>query len=200
MVTRSSFFTFQRRSKGRGSRAQSLSDSSTHSLDKHHDKEKKVRQPPDLPHFLPCVIDAPLLTTSDYEVKRTKPKLLFVQNMQIERATVTLCRPSHAHFLYPTELLMPWEGEECLLSLKVISILMLPQIINIKRAVCIEKHPSWPLVPQSMFNQYLQVVQSFVPLIFYTQPYQMKHVALLALLAFPFNSIKRRSCNMASYQ
>ncbi|XP_051969692.1 protein AF-10-like isoform X2 [Xyrauchen texanus] len=30
-----------RRSKGRGSRAQSLSDSSTHSLDKHHDKEKK---------------------------------------------------------------------------------------------------------------------------------------------------------------
>ncbi|XP_026793746.3 protein AF-10 isoform X1 [Pangasianodon hypophthalmus] len=30
-----------RRSKGRGSRAQSLSDSSSHSLDKHHDKEKK---------------------------------------------------------------------------------------------------------------------------------------------------------------
>ncbi|XP_052452764.1 protein AF-10 isoform X4 [Carassius gibelio] len=30
-----------RRSKGRGSRAQCLSDSSTHSLDKHHDKEKK---------------------------------------------------------------------------------------------------------------------------------------------------------------
>ncbi|XP_066516173.1 protein AF-10 isoform X2 [Hoplias malabaricus] len=30
-----------RRSKGRGSRAQSLSDSSCHSLDKHHDKEKK---------------------------------------------------------------------------------------------------------------------------------------------------------------
>ncbi|XP_052398173.1 protein AF-10 isoform X6 [Carassius gibelio] len=30
-----------RRSKGRGSRAQSLSDSSIHSLDKHHDKEKK---------------------------------------------------------------------------------------------------------------------------------------------------------------
>ncbi|XP_065114133.1 protein AF-10 isoform X2 [Paramisgurnus dabryanus] len=30
-----------RRSKCRGSRAQSLSDSSTHSLDKHHDKEKK---------------------------------------------------------------------------------------------------------------------------------------------------------------
>uniref|UniRef100_A0A671NBF7 Protein AF-10-like n=1 Tax=Sinocyclocheilus anshuiensis TaxID=1608454 RepID=A0A671NBF7_9TELE len=47
-----------RRSKGRGSRAQNLSDSSTHSLDKHHDKEKKVRQPPDLPHFLPCVIDS----------------------------------------------------------------------------------------------------------------------------------------------
>lgn len=73
MVTRSSSFTFQRRSKGRGSRAQSLSDSSTHSLDKHHDKEKKVRQPPDLPHFLPCVIDAPLLTTSDYEVNAQKP-------------------------------------------------------------------------------------------------------------------------------
>ncbi|XP_048868593.1 protein AF-10 isoform X11 [Brienomyrus brachyistius] len=30
-----------RRSKGRGSRAQSLSDSSSHSLDKHHDKDKK---------------------------------------------------------------------------------------------------------------------------------------------------------------
>ncbi|TRZ00299.1 hypothetical protein DNTS_009905 [Danionella cerebrum] len=30
-----------RSSKGRGSRAQSLSDSSTHSLDKHHDREKK---------------------------------------------------------------------------------------------------------------------------------------------------------------
>ncbi|KAM9436773.1 protein AF-10 isoform 2-T2 [Clarias gariepinus] len=30
-----------RRSKGRGSRAQSLSDSSSHSLDKHHDQEKK---------------------------------------------------------------------------------------------------------------------------------------------------------------
>ncbi|XP_030625424.1 protein AF-10 [Chanos chanos] len=30
-----------RRSKGRGSRAQSLSDSSSHSMDKHHDKEKK---------------------------------------------------------------------------------------------------------------------------------------------------------------
>lgn len=68
MVTRSSSFTFQRRSKGCGSRAQSSSDSSTHSLDKHHDKEKKVKQPPDLPHFLPCAIDALLLMTSDYEI------------------------------------------------------------------------------------------------------------------------------------
>lgn len=139
MVTRSSFFTFQRRSKGRGSRAQSLSDSSTHSLDKHHDKEKKVRQPPDLPHFLPCVIDAPLLTTSDYEVNERNQNSCLSEICKLQEPLSPCADPRIHAFLNPTELLKPREEEECLLSLKVISILMLPQIINIKRAVCIEK-------------------------------------------------------------
>ncbi|XP_059390426.1 protein AF-10-like isoform X1 [Carassius carassius] len=55
-----------RRSKGRGSRAQSLSDSSIHSLDKHHDKEKKKHKERDRhkpKHKSPSLVPAMMVTS-----------------------------------------------------------------------------------------------------------------------------------------